>query len=207
MVALKSIVCRCCGVIQASRICTGPLLAGMNGGNAGTGAADTETQAEAAAATAAARSGLTIAISNEVGLGLVPDNPLGRSYRDLLGRVNTLWADAAERAYLLVAGRPLLLTARDALSELLPTDFKLNSIRATLHFLDPNIEVNLSSSLLDVVVCSKAIDQATNLIASLDGSLNAEQFPPFPASHCRMCNFRDLCPAGRDWLRVAAARE
>jgi adenosyl cobinamide kinase/adenosyl cobinamide phosphate guanylyltransferase len=84
------------------------------------GAADTETQAEAAAATAAARSGLTIAISNEVGLGLVPDNPLGRSYRDLLGRVNTIWAAAAEHAYLLVAGRPLPLAARDVLSELLP---------------------------------------------------------------------------------------
>jgi adenosyl cobinamide kinase/adenosyl cobinamide phosphate guanylyltransferase len=84
------------------------------------GAADTETQAKAAAATAAARSGLTIAISNEVGLGLVPDNPLGRSYRDLLGRVNTLWADAAAHAYLLVAGRPLPLAERDVLSELLP---------------------------------------------------------------------------------------
>jgi len=59
-------------------------------------------------------------VSNEVGLGLVPDNPLGRSYRDLLGRVNTLWADASERAYLLVAGRALPLTKTDALQELLP---------------------------------------------------------------------------------------
>jgi adenosyl cobinamide kinase/adenosyl cobinamide phosphate guanylyltransferase len=84
------------------------------------GAADAETQAEAAAATAAARSGLTIAVSNEVGLGLVSDNPLGRSYRDLLGRVNTLWADAAERTYLLVAGRPLPLMRTDSLEELLP---------------------------------------------------------------------------------------
>lgn len=84
------------------------------------GAVHAETQAGAAAATAAARAGLTIAVSNEVGLGLVPDNPLGRSYRDLLGRVNTLWADAAERAYLLVAGRALPLTKTDALQELLP---------------------------------------------------------------------------------------
>ncbi len=84
------------------------------------GAADTETHAEAAAATAAARTGLTIAVSNEVGLGLVPDNPLGRSYRDLLGRVNTLWADAAENVYLLVAGRAIPLATTEALSELLP---------------------------------------------------------------------------------------
>lgn len=84
------------------------------------GAADTETQAGAAAAIAAARQGLTIAVSNEVGLGLVPDNPLGRSYRDLLGRVNSLWADAAEDTYLLVAGRAIALTKLGALSELLP---------------------------------------------------------------------------------------
>jgi adenosyl cobinamide kinase/adenosyl cobinamide phosphate guanylyltransferase len=84
------------------------------------GAVGAETQAGAAATTAAARAGLTIAVSNEVGLGLVPDNPLGRSYRDLLGHVNTLWADAAERAYLLVAGRALPLTKTDALHELLP---------------------------------------------------------------------------------------
>jgi adenosyl cobinamide kinase/adenosyl cobinamide phosphate guanylyltransferase len=84
------------------------------------GAADAETHAGAAAATAAARSGLTIVVSNEVGLGLVPDNPLGRSYRDLLGRVNTLWANAAERTYLLVAGRPLPLMRTDALEEFLP---------------------------------------------------------------------------------------
>jgi adenosylcobinamide kinase / adenosylcobinamide-phosphate guanylyltransferase len=83
------------------------------------GAADSETQAGAAAATAAARSGLTIAVSNEVGLGVVPDNLLGRSYRDLLGRVNTLWADVAERTYLLVAGRVLPLVSLDT-RELLP---------------------------------------------------------------------------------------
>lgn len=83
------------------------------------GAAGAETQAGAAAAIAAARSGLTIVVSNEVGLGIVPDNPLGRSYRDLLGRINALWADAAERTYLLVAGRALPLARADGLSELL----------------------------------------------------------------------------------------
>jgi adenosyl cobinamide kinase/adenosyl cobinamide phosphate guanylyltransferase len=83
------------------------------------GAAATEKQAAAAAECAGARTGLTIAVSNEVGLGLVPDNPLGRTYRDLLGRVNTLWAEAAERAYLLVAGRALPLST-NSISELLP---------------------------------------------------------------------------------------
>ena len=83
------------------------------------GGARAEQQAKAAVAIAAGRPGLTIAVTNEVGLGLVPDNPLGRGYRDLLGRVNIIWADAADRAYVLVAGRPLELTAIAAASELL----------------------------------------------------------------------------------------
>jgi adenosylcobinamide kinase/adenosylcobinamide-phosphate guanylyltransferase len=68
----------------------------------------------AAAAAAAARPGLTIGVSNEVGLGLVPMHPLGRAYRDALGRVNASWSDAAEHAYLVVAGRALPLERLDA---------------------------------------------------------------------------------------------
>lgn len=48
-----------------------------------------------------------VVISNEVGLGLVPDNPLGRRYRDALGVVNQLVARAADRVVLLVAGIPV----------------------------------------------------------------------------------------------------
>lgn len=84
------------------------------------GTAEAEAQAAAAAAVAVARSGPTIAVSNEVGLGLVPDNPLGRSYRDLLGRVNAHWADAATRVYLVVAGRALPLPEPTGVGGLLP---------------------------------------------------------------------------------------
>ena len=63
----------------------------------------------AAIAAVAARSGDTVAISNEVGLGIVPDNELARSYRDVLGRVNQQWAAVADRAFFLVAGRALRL--------------------------------------------------------------------------------------------------
>jgi adenosyl cobinamide kinase/adenosyl cobinamide phosphate guanylyltransferase len=48
-----------------------------------------------------------VVISNEVGLGLVPDNPLGRRYRDALGTVNQLVAEAADRVTLMVAGIPV----------------------------------------------------------------------------------------------------
>ncbi|OAT86769.1 bifunctional adenosylcobinamide kinase/adenosylcobinamide-phosphate guanylyltransferase [Desulfotomaculum copahuensis] len=48
-----------------------------------------------------------ILVSNEVGLGLVPDNPLGRNYRDIAGRVNQYLARRADQVYLVVAGLPV----------------------------------------------------------------------------------------------------
>ena len=53
--------------------------------------------------------GRWILVSNEVGQGIVPASPLGRAYRDLLGRVNQLVASRADRAYLMVAGLSLEL--------------------------------------------------------------------------------------------------
>jgi len=48
-----------------------------------------------------------ICVSNEVGLGVVPETRLGRVFRDLLGRVNQDFAAAAGEVYLMVAGLPL----------------------------------------------------------------------------------------------------
>jgi adenosyl cobinamide kinase/adenosyl cobinamide phosphate guanylyltransferase len=48
-----------------------------------------------------------IVVSNEVGLGLVPDNALGRAYRDLLGRANQFLAQAADEVIFMVAGLAL----------------------------------------------------------------------------------------------------
>lgn len=50
-----------------------------------------------------------IVVSNELGLGLVPPNPLGRAYRDALGRANQRLAQAADRVLLMVAGLPMAL--------------------------------------------------------------------------------------------------
>jgi len=51
-----------------------------------------------------------ICVSNEVGLGLVPETSLGRTFRDVLGRVNQQVAQAATQIYFLVAGLPLRLS-------------------------------------------------------------------------------------------------
>jgi len=55
------------------------------------------------------RSTQTIAISNEVGLGIVPDNQLAREYRDVLGRTNQQWARAATKTLFMVAGKAVEL--------------------------------------------------------------------------------------------------
>lgn len=56
-----------------------------------------------------AHQGTFILVSNEVGLGLVPDNALARRYRDLLGWVNQRAAQASGEAWLLVSGLSLKL--------------------------------------------------------------------------------------------------
>lgn len=48
-----------------------------------------------------------IVVTNEVGLGIVPDNALARQYRDLLGQANQSLARAATSVVLMVAGIPL----------------------------------------------------------------------------------------------------
>jgi len=48
-----------------------------------------------------------IIVTNEVGMGLVPANRVGRLYRDLLGKANQLLAQRADEIYLMVAGLPV----------------------------------------------------------------------------------------------------
>lgn len=59
----------------------------------------------------ARRRGVVIAISSEVGLGLVPEYPLGRLFRDVLGWANQSIAAQADEVYLMVAGLPIELRA------------------------------------------------------------------------------------------------
>jgi adenosyl cobinamide kinase/adenosyl cobinamide phosphate guanylyltransferase len=66
-----------------------------------------------AAERAAARAAPVIAVSNEVGMGIVPADPLVRRFRDLHGRVNATWVVHAAQASLVVAGALLDLAAPD----------------------------------------------------------------------------------------------
>jgi adenosylcobinamide kinase/adenosylcobinamide-phosphate guanylyltransferase len=50
-----------------------------------------------------------ILVSNEVGMGIVPDNPLARTFRDLAGRANEILAAAADEVYVTISGIPLRL--------------------------------------------------------------------------------------------------
>lgn len=54
-----------------------------------------------------------VVVSNEVGLGIVPANELARIFRDSLGGVNSIFASAATRTLLIVAGRALALDPLD----------------------------------------------------------------------------------------------
>ncbi|SHE41520.1 bifunctional adenosylcobinamide kinase/adenosylcobinamide-phosphate guanylyltransferase [Desulforamulus putei] len=53
-----------------------------------------------------------VVVSNEVGLGLVPDNPLGRAFRDVAGSANQILAHYADEVYFVAAGLPIELKSR-----------------------------------------------------------------------------------------------
>lgn len=101
--ALSSLPAHACALIDDLTLWTANLLLG--------GASDEETlrRSGSAAAMAALRAAPAIAVSNEVGSGIVPEHAISRRYRDLLGEVNRIWAGAADRSALVVAGRILPL--------------------------------------------------------------------------------------------------
>jgi adenosylcobinamide kinase/adenosylcobinamide-phosphate guanylyltransferase len=65
------------------------------------------SEAELLSAVLRAVSFPTIVVSGETGSGIVPENPLARRFRDLLGAVNQQIGQAADALILMVAGHPL----------------------------------------------------------------------------------------------------
>lgn len=53
-----------------------------------------------------------IMVSNEIGLGIVPDNDLGRQFRDLAGRLNQDLAAVADTVLFIAAGLPVVLKGK-----------------------------------------------------------------------------------------------
>lgn len=84
------------------------------------------------------------------------------------------------------------LAVRDLMGEL-----TINNVNATLHFLQPEVEFQLSNDSLTHEACVNAIDDAMLRIIS---SKEPNEFPVRPAVHCRMCDFLNICSAGRQWL-------
>lgn len=64
-------------------------------------------QAEKLVAVARKHPGKVILVTNEVGLGIVPENKTARLYRDLVGRCNQCVGAAADDVYLVTCGIPL----------------------------------------------------------------------------------------------------
>jgi len=59
---------------------------------------------ESALGAASAARGAVIFVSNEVGLGIIPDNPLSRKFSDMAGIINQQAAARSDEAYLVVSG-------------------------------------------------------------------------------------------------------
>ena len=83
----------------------------------GGGAGAAEIDSAAAETVRALQARDSVVVSNEVGLGIVPVNELARRFRDVLGSVNALFAQAADRAVLMVAGRALDLASIESVLE------------------------------------------------------------------------------------------
>jgi adenosylcobinamide kinase/adenosylcobinamide-phosphate guanylyltransferase len=70
---------------------------------------DLESAAEQLCGAIRRPGGPVVLVSNEVGLGIVPENALARAFRDHAGRLNQRVAAMADRVLFVAAGLPLVL--------------------------------------------------------------------------------------------------
>ena len=71
--------------------------------------ADLDAEGDALVTALRVRQAPTVVVANEVGLGIVPETPLGRTFRDAAGRLNQKVAAAAGAVHFIAAGLPLRL--------------------------------------------------------------------------------------------------
>lgn len=69
--------------------------------------ADVENECAELSEVLSAPRGAWVVVSNEVGLGIVPDNELARRFRDEAGRLNQQVAAVADEVFFMVAGIPM----------------------------------------------------------------------------------------------------
>jgi len=81
-----------------------------------------EHEAKTLCAALRAARGPVVLVANEVGMGLVPQTPLGRDFRDAAGRLNQEIAAFADRVVFIAAGLPLMLKDIDPSVGTLPAD-------------------------------------------------------------------------------------
>jgi adenosylcobinamide kinase/adenosylcobinamide-phosphate guanylyltransferase len=98
-----------CLLVDCLGTVLGRALPGLVPGEAETADAEAEDRALALADALVdallARNAPTVVVTNEVGWGIVPATPLGRLFRDTVGRANRRLIDNADAAWLVVSGR------------------------------------------------------------------------------------------------------
>jgi ATP-dependent helicase/nuclease subunit A len=106
-----------------------------------------------------------------------------------------------DEAALLASGYTLQMQAYSlAVRNLLP---KVTEVKATLHFLDPNVEYSLPAQLMERQACADAVDAViTPVTSALVSSSNADEFPARTAGHCRACIFLGICQPGLEWIKA-----
>ncbi len=81
--------------------------------------------AEELARAAQGASGRLIAVTNEVGSGIVPQGALSRLFRDCAGRANQVIARAADEVWLMVSGIPVPLRGRSGIGALRAAEMEM----------------------------------------------------------------------------------
>jgi adenosylcobinamide kinase/adenosylcobinamide-phosphate guanylyltransferase len=74
---------------------------------------DMNSHCQSLAAACGKHRGTALLVTNEVGMGIVPENAMARHYRDLIGRANRFLAAAADEVIFVCCGIPLAIKTKE----------------------------------------------------------------------------------------------